>query len=121
MGALAVRLAPCFARPALAGLLAKDPNTLRWALMQVLVRHLTQPALPHFSTLSRYLRIDTSAAEGWLTCAFKELPLPTGVPRVLDVQARFEETGEYTGSLQVCGWGRRRGIALQGEGCWDNG
>ena len=47
------------------------------------------------------IRVDTSGAEEHLTAAFSEQPLPPGVPRVMDIDARFTHPGEYTGEVRI--------------------
>ncbi|GAX75917.1 hypothetical protein CEUSTIGMA_g3360.t1 [Chlamydomonas eustigma] len=47
------------------------------------------------------VRVDTSGAADYLVAAFREQSLPPGVPRVIDVDARFLVPGEYMGEVRI--------------------
>ncbi|KAG1662466.1 hypothetical protein FOA52_009674 [Chlamydomonas sp. UWO 241] len=73
------------------------PGELR--CMRVVLRNRGQCAM--------LLRIDTSGAADFFVATFNEMALPPGMPRVLEIEARFDEPGEYSGSLHV--FSRTRG------------
>lgn len=50
---------------------------------------------------------------GGLSCSFSELPLPAGVPRVLEVDARFEVPGEYSGEIRILSYVKQDGHGQQ--------
>ena len=52
-------------------------------------------------TYAMAIRVDTSGAASHLSVALSEQPLSSGVPRVMSVNARFEQPGEYTGEIRV--------------------
>eukprot|EP00955_Chlamydomonas_euryale_P087618 364310-Chlamydomonas_euryale.AAC.14 len=48
------------------------------------------------------VHVDTSGADGSaLSVSFNETTLPPGMPRVLDVLARFGRAGEYSGAIDI--------------------
>ena len=56
-------------------------------------------------TYGLVIRVDTSGAADNLSLSFKEQPMPPGVPRVMDIDACFDQPGEYTGEIRVR-WGK---------------
>jgi hypothetical protein len=49
------------------------------------------------------VRVDTSGAAEHLVASFCEQSLPPGVPRIIEVDARFLVPGEYMGEIRVSG------------------
>ena len=52
-------------------------------------------------TYGMAIRVDMSGAAANLALSFTEQPMPPGVPRVMDVDACFQQPGEYTGEIRV--------------------
>jgi hypothetical protein len=68
---------------------------------QALKMPFAMQVLRNRSIYTMSLRVDTSGAASNLQCTFNEQTLPTGMPRVIEVQAQFHEPGEYTGDLLI--------------------